>query len=383
MAAASTNVGEEPWVEVEDSRVEEGGAWAPRGVCHRVTAWSPNWAMPAMVALAACDVEPELPAADEVVQVYDARTGDWSEAAGTQLEVGDTWLDDGRLHRWTNDGVEDRGEAAVGDLAAADATWTEEAATRVPGTDEWVLVLGEADEAGHWKLGAVEAGERFAFQGGVFETADADGDGFIEVSPTGDVLGRVVNTFVRMAPEVIDADIEYVDGSTDTLTGTPNHPFWVDAVRDYVPLGELEVGTVLHVQGGGEAVLVSKTWRQGDFEVFDFEVEGLHNFYVRGEGSDAAGVLVHNSTPKMRPDADDLPGLDATGKVHGDLPKAEDLGDMSVDDLTQLREFLGQSVQERIRRTTELGRDPGHGERQAAEQKLIKQIEKVLDDTQQ
>jgi len=105
-----------------------------------------------------------------------------------------------------------------------------------------------------------------------------------------------VNTFVRMAPEVVNADIEYADGSMDTLTGTPNHPFWVPATRDYVPLGELEVGTVLHVQGGGEAILVSKTWRQGDFEVFDFEVEGLHNFYARGPGGDAAGVLVHNST---------------------------------------------------------------------------------------
>jgi len=84
----------------------------------------------------------------------------------------------------------------------------------------------------------------------------------------------------------------------------------VPAVRDYVPLGKLEVGTVLHVQGGGEAILVSKTWRQGDVEVFDFEVEGLHNFYVRGEGSGAAGVLVHNST---------LPTsqrLDGTGPIH-------------------------------------------------------------------
>jgi hypothetical protein len=78
----------------------------------------------------------------------------------------------------------------------------------------------------------------------------------------------------------------------------------VDAVRDYVPLGKLEVGTVLHVQGGGEAILVSKTWRQGEFEVFDFEVEGLHNFYVRGEGSDAAGVLVHNSTGKKIPNSE-------------------------------------------------------------------------------
>ena len=110
--------------------------------------------------------------------------------------------------------------------------------------------------------------------------------------------------------------VSYEDGSSDRLTGTPNHPFWVPAVRDYVPLGKLEVGTVLHVQGGGEAILVSKTWRQGEFaaersdvgespersagtvRVFDFEVEGLHNFYVRGEGSDAAGVLVHNSTAR-------------------------------------------------------------------------------------
>ncbi|MEM6925803.1 MAG: polymorphic toxin-type HINT domain-containing protein [Myxococcota bacterium] len=296
LAAASTDGAEEPWVEVVDEPVEDDGAWASRGVCDRLTAWSPKWAIPAMVALAACGAEPELPTADEVVQVYDARTGDWSEAVGAKLEVGDTWLDDGRLRRWTDDGVEDRCAATVEDLAEADATWTAEAATRVPGTDEWVLVLGEADEAGHWKLGAVEAGEQFAFRGRVFETADADGDGLIEVRPTGDVLGRVVNTFVRVAPEVIDADIEYADGSYDTLTGTPNHPFWVAAVRDYVPLGELEVGTVLHVQGGGEAILVGKTWRQGDFEVFDFEVEGLHNFYVRGPGSDAAGVLVHNST---------------------------------------------------------------------------------------
>ena len=111
-----------------------------------------------------------------------------------------------------------------------------------------------------------------------------------------DVVAEVAHVFVRDAPDVIDAQITYADGTVDLLTGTPNHPFWVPAVRDYVPLGELEIGTVLHVQGGGEAILVSKTWRQGDFEVFDFEVEGLHNFYVRGEGSDAAGVLVHNST---------------------------------------------------------------------------------------
>jgi len=186
-AAASTDGDDEAKVLLEYEPVEESGAWAPRGECDRVTAWAPKWAMPAMVALAACGVEPELPAADETVQVYDARSGYWAETSGTELEVGDTWLDDGRLRRWTEDEVQDRGKAAFEDLAEADATWEAEAATRVPGTDEWVLVLGEADEAEHWKLGAVEAGERFAFQGRVFETADADGDGLIEVRPTSDL----------------------------------------------------------------------------------------------------------------------------------------------------------------------------------------------------
>ncbi len=67
VAAASTDGDEEPWVEVEDAPVEEGGAWAPRGVCDQVLAGTPKWVMPAMVALAACGVEPELPADHEVV----------------------------------------------------------------------------------------------------------------------------------------------------------------------------------------------------------------------------------------------------------------------------------------------------------------------------
>ena len=293
MAASSTDGGDESWVEVADAPVEERDAWAPRGVCDRMTAWAPKWAMPAMMALAACGVEPELPAADEVVQVYDARTGDWSEGAGAELEVGDTWLDDGRLHRWTDDRVEDRGVATVEDLAVADATWTAEAATGVPGTDAWVLVLGEADAAGHWKLGAVEAGDRFAFQGRVFETADADNDGLVEVRPTGDVLGRVYQTHVRQSDVVIDLVVTGHDGS-ETITGTPEHPFWVPEVGDYVAMGDLEVGTVLRTVGGGEARVASIDWREGDFEVFNFEVEDAHNYYVRAPGGGGDGVLVHN-----------------------------------------------------------------------------------------
>lgn len=73
-----------------------------------------------------------------------------------------------------------------------------------------------------------------------------------------------------------------------------------------------------------------------------------------------------------------LPGLDRTGKVHGALPKAEDLSRYSRDELRQLHQELGQSVQERIRKTSELGPDRAHGQRQAAEQQLMLQIEKFL-----
>jgi len=175
-------------------------------------------------------------------------------------------------------------------------TWDPEAAHRLPQPQDHVFVLGTTNHHNLTTLQHVSPGQTVAFQGRLFQTDDADNDGRLELWWNGDVLARVIHTFSRHTSRVIHADIAYSHGSNHTITGTPNHPFWVDALRDYVPLGELELGTVLHVQGGGEAILVSKTWRQGDFKVFDFEVEGLHNFYVRGEGSDAAGVLVHNST---------------------------------------------------------------------------------------
>mgnify|MGYP000540995720 CR=1 FL=1 len=73
-----------------------------------------------------------------------------------------------------------------------------------------------------------------------------------------------------------------------------------------------------------------------------------------------------------------LPVLDKTGKIHGALPRAEDLGRFSRDELRRLQNDLRQSVQERIRKTSELGPDRAHGQRQGAEQQLIIQIEKFL-----
>lgn len=192
---------------------------------------------------------------------------------------------------WADDGVEDRGAATVEDLAEADATWTAEAAARVPGTNEWGLVLGDDDGAGHWKLEAVEAGARFAFQGRVFETADADGNGLIEVRPTGDVLGWVVNTFVRIALEVVHADIDYADGTRSRAPRTTRSgcPVLATTCR----WARWRSGRSCMCRGAGDPR--QQDVATGRLRDLRLRSRGAAQLLRAGLGSDAAGVLVHNS----------------------------------------------------------------------------------------
>jgi hypothetical protein len=83
---------------------------------------------------------------------------------------------------------------------------------------------------------------------------------------------------------------------------------------------------------------------------------------------------VHNAD-KYAPE---LPSLDASGKLHGAVPRPEDFDKYTREELEQLLADAKQSVPERIRKTTLLGRDRAHGQRQAAEQQLITQLERYL-----
>jgi RHS repeat-associated protein len=74
-----------------------------------------------------------------------------------------------------------------------------------------------------------------------------------------------------------------------------------------------------------------------------------------------------------------LPALDKTGKVHGELPSPADLSKYGREDLKTLKSDLEKSVQKRIEVTSKKGRDRAHGQRQGAEQDLIKSIEKHLE----
>ena len=73
-----------------------------------------------------------------------------------------------------------------------------------------------------------------------------------------------------------------------------------------------------------------------------------------------------------------LPTRDVTGKVHGPLPSRSEVSKVPVEDLKQFQGELKASVQERIKTTARLGPDPQHGQRQAAEQRLIQAIEQKL-----
>jgi len=77
-------------------------------------------------------------------------------------------------------------------------------------------------------------------------------------------------------------------------------------------------------------------------------------------------------------DPNKLPSIDATGKVHGELPRIKDLRKYDPEDLEQLLHELRRSVKERLRKTIQAGHDPAHGERMTAEHDLIEAIAQHL-----
>jgi len=190
-------------------------------------------------------------------------------------------------------GLVDLGPADVAALVDADAAVTEVEEASEPDPASWVLVLGDSEtEVGHVRFADVEPGDRFAFLGRVYEVF---GDEHVEsVMETGEVLARVSRPHVRKAPGAYDLDILHADGTVETITGTEEHPFWVPAVQEWVALADLEAGLVLQTYGGAEATVVGLSFLPGDVEVFNFEVEGVANYFVRGPEGDGPGVLVHN-----------------------------------------------------------------------------------------
>jgi len=233
LAAASTDAGWEAPETVEIAPTSKKATWLRRA-CERVKRAARTMALPTAI-LTACDVG-AVPEADVVVEVYDARTGTWFEDEARDVDVGEELMFDGHLFRVDDSGLVDLGSVSAEALVEADAAVRDVAVVAEPDRDSWVLVLADEDgDVGHARLADIEPGDRFAFQGRVYE---AFGDDRVDsVMETGLVVSRVAQTFVRQSDTVIDAEIQYDDGTVEVITGTPEHPFYVPALGDSVALG--------------------------------------------------------------------------------------------------------------------------------------------------
>ena len=100
--------------------------------------------------------------------------------------------------------------------------------------------------------------------------------------------GRLVTgKFEHSSADVIDL---FVDGVSEPIGTTSNHPFWSEDRRDFVQAGQLRMGERLRLRDGTTPVVTAAVAKSQSVPVFNVEVDGEHVYYVA-----ANGVLVHNA----------------------------------------------------------------------------------------
>lgn len=110
--------------------------------------------------------------------------------------------------------------------------------------------------------------------------------------PAGD--GRVViGTFKHQSAAVIDVSVE---GLSEPIGVTINHPFWSDDRQEFVRADELHVGERLHGLTGSPRITAISP-RGPPEPVYNLEIHGEHCYQVS-----SLGLIVHNSTGLLCPD---------------------------------------------------------------------------------
>ncbi|WP_299403679.1 polymorphic toxin-type HINT domain-containing protein [Acaryochloris sp. IP29b_bin.148] len=121
------------------------------------------------------------------------------------------------------------------------------------------------------------------------------GDWVIADNPTtpGEVEPRqVLNTFSREVDTIIELN---VDG--EIISTTTEHPFWVEG-EGWVEAENLEVGMMLQTDEETFVEIDRVSQRDGDFDVFNFEVHDFHTYFVSDQE-----ILVHNCGNEEFPNA--------------------------------------------------------------------------------
>lgn len=109
------------------------------------------------------------------------------------------------------------------------------------------------------------------------------------------VRKKVVTDYYNASDTIVDLVLLQDDGTTSTLHATPEHPFFVPAIGDYVAVSQLTDGIILLTSDDRSVIVQSLSVRQGEFDIYNFQVEGAHNYFVAASTGDSA-VLVHNQS---------------------------------------------------------------------------------------
>jgi Pretoxin HINT domain len=99
------------------------------------------------------------------------------------------------------------------------------------------------------------------------------------------------------------------DGQTETIRSTDNHPFWVEGIG-WTAAELLEAGQSLQLADGNAATVVSAFDTGTVDQVFNFEVDEFHTYYVGQQG-----VWVHNTNCAAPADGLIYLRTDATGAL--------------------------------------------------------------------
>jgi hypothetical protein len=103
-------------------------------------------------------------------------------------------------------------------------------------------------------------------------------------TPGGLEAKQVLDTFDNEVTELYDL---YVDG--EVISTTAEHPFWVPD-KGWVKASDLAVGDLLQTDEETFVDLDKIERREGNFKVYNFEVEGFPTYFVS-----ELGILVHNT----------------------------------------------------------------------------------------
>ncbi len=99
----------------------------------------------------------------------------------------------------------------------------------------------------------------------------------------------VTRVFVTPDEEVMELSFQRLDGTVETITATPGHPFWVEG-QGWVEARDLRLGATVQTAEHGLATLSATLSRNGRTTVYNLEVDGTHTYFV-GE----TGAWVHNA----------------------------------------------------------------------------------------